>query len=339
MASGAALLLMTQPTIRREPRRPRFARVQAGRDSSMAPIDDLDLTGRTLGRYAVVAPIASGGQGRVYRGRDDFLRRDVAIKVLSRRGPADVMRRTLMAEARMLSRLNHRHVAGIYDVVTDAGCDFIVMEFVAGATLRDILAGGPLPPSEVLRLGAQIARGLASAHAASVVHRDVKPANLKITSSGEVKILDFGIARLLPGGALPDNATYTPCSDRVLGTIPYMAPEQLQGEEADERTDIFSIGVVLYEMATGSHPFPHRNVAAVVDGIRHEDPLPPSSVNPHVPLSLEYVINRAMQKHRRERYQSALELAAALEALMPHSSPEGAPAERRQFAEASAGGW
>ena len=305
----------------------------------MAPVDDLDLTGRTLGRYSVVAPIASGGQGRVYRGRDEFLRRDVAIKVLSPRGPADAMRRTLMTEARMLSRLNHPHVAGIYDVVTDAGCDFIVMEFVAGATLREILAGGPLPTFEVLRLGSQIARGLASAHAASVVHRDVKPANLKVTSSGEMKILDFGIARLLPGGALLDNATYTPSSDRVMGTIPYMAPEQLQGEEADERTDIFSIGVVLYEMATGTGAFPRRNVAALVDAIRHEDPPSPSSLNPHVPLALEYVITRAMHKARKDRYQSALGLAAALETLMPHGCAEAPDAERLHDAEASALAW
>jgi serine/threonine protein kinase len=283
----------------------------------MAPVDELDLTGRTLGRYTVVAPIASGGQGRVYRGRDEVLRRDVAIKVLSPRGSAEAMRRTLMTEARMLSRLNHPHIAGVYDVATQSGCDFIVMEFVAGATLRDILAGGPLPASEVLRLGAQIARGLASAHAASVVHRDVKPANLKVTSSGEMKILDFGIARLLPGGALLDNATYTLSSDRGLGTIPYMAPERLEGEEADERTDIFSIGVVLYEMATGIPAFPRRNVAALIDAIRHDEPPSPSSINPHVPLALEYVITRAMQKARKDRYPSALDLAAALETLMP----------------------
>jgi serine/threonine protein kinase len=302
----------------------------------MAPEDDLDLTGRTLGRYSIVAPIASGGQGRVYRGRDEYLRRDVAIKVLSPRGPAEVMRRTLMAEARMLSRLNHRHVAGIYDVVTEGGCDFIVMEFVAGATLRDILAGGPLPPPEVLRLGAQIARGLASAHAASIVHRDVKPANLKITSSGEVKILDFGIARLLPGGAVLDSATCTHSSGPVLGTIPYMAPEQLQGQEADERTDIFSIGVVLYEMATGRHAFPHRNVASLVDAIRHDDPPPPSSVNPHVPLALEYVITRSMQKARKDRYQSALDLAVALETLMP---PGAADVHSFEQPEYIAAGW
>ena len=302
----------------------------------MAPVDDMDLTGRTLGRYSIVALIASGGQGRVYRGRDECLRRDVAIKVLSPGGIADPAR--LVTEARVLSRVNHRNVAGIYDFVTDCGRDFIVMEFVAGATLRDILAGGPLPACEVLRLGAQMARGLASAHAANVVHRDVKPANLKITSSGEMKILDFGIARLLPAGALFDNETHTTSSDRVLGTIPYMAPEQLQGDEADERTDIFSIGVVLYEMATGTPAFRQRNVAALVDAIVHEDPPTPSSVNPHVPLALEYVITKAMQKARRNRHQSALDLAAALETLMPHGYADAYSDERMDYAAAAPGG-
>jgi eukaryotic-like serine/threonine-protein kinase len=303
----------------------------------MASVDDIDLTGRTMGRYSIVALIATGGQGRVYRGRDECLRRDVAIKVLSPRGVADVARRRLITEARVLSRLNHRNVAGIYDFVSDAGRDFIVMEFVPGATLREILAGGPLPAYEVLRLGAQMARGLASAHAANVVHRDVKPANLKITSSGELKILDFGIARLLPAGALLDNATRTATSGGVMGTIPYMAPEQLQGEDADERTDIFSIGTVLYEMATGSAAFPQRNVAALVEAILHEDPPSPSTINPHVPLALEYVITQAMQKGRRERYQSALELASSLEMLMPYACPKTDVDERSKYAAAAAG--
>ena len=194
----------------------------------MGRVDDGDLSGKTIGHYSVVALIAAGGQGQVYRGRDERLHRTVAIKALGADHVSDpVARRNLKTEARVLSRLNHPNVAGIYDFVTQGGCDYIVMEFVAGATLRDMLAGGPLPAGEVLRLGLQIAHGLACAHAANVVHRDLKPANLKITSFGELKILDFGLAKLLPAGALVDNGTRTTVSGAVVGTVPYMAPERL----------------------------------------------------------------------------------------------------------------
>jgi serine/threonine protein kinase len=224
-----------------------------------------------------------------------------------------------MSEARVLSRLNHQHVARIYDFVTRGGRDFIVMEFVSGATLRDILAVGPLPPSEVQRLGAQVARGLASAHSANIVHRDIKPTNLMITSLGELKILDFGVARLLPAGAILDNGTRTPSTSSVVvaGTVPYMAPEQLRGEPVDERSDIFGVGAVLYEMATGSRAFPQRSVATLVEAILYDDPPAPSTVNPYVPLALERIVVTAMQKERAARYQSAAALASALEQLMP----------------------
>jgi serine/threonine protein kinase len=286
----------------------------------MEPRDDADLTGQTVDHYSIVALIACGGQGRVYRGRDERLLRDVAIKVVSPACTSEAAARgNLKSEARVLSRLNHQHVARIYDFVTRGGRDFIVMEFVSGATLRDILAVGPLPASEVLRLGAQVARGLASAHSANIVHRDIKPTNLMITSLGELKILDFGVARLMPAGAVLDNATRTPSTSSVAvaGTVPYMAPEQLRGEQADERGDIFSVGSVLYEMATGTRAFPQRSVATLVEAILYEDPPAPSAVNPHVPLALERIIVTAMQKECEARYQSAAELASALERLMP----------------------
>ena len=283
----------------------------------MEPGQEEDLTGRTVDHYAIVALIAGGGQGRVYRGRDERLHRDVAIKVLPPSRLANPSaRRGLIAEARALSLLNHPHVAGIYDFVTQGGRDFIVMEFVAGATLRDILASGPLPSWEVIRLGSQIARGLAAAHAANVVHRDIKPSNLKITSSGELKILDFGVAKMMPAGAVVESVTKTP-SLTVGGTIPYMAPEQLRGEPTDERTDIFSVGTVLYEMATGCGAFPQRNLACLIDAIQHQEPSSPTTVNPHVPLALERVITKAMRKDPDARQQSAMELAEDLEALLP----------------------
>ena len=282
----------------------------------MEPVKDDDLTGRTVDHYAIIALIAAGGQGRVYRGRDNKLHRDVAIKVL-RGGRDQLSRRGLIDEARTLSLLNHPHVAGIYDYVMQGRREFIVMEFVPGATLRDILASGPLPPWEVARLGAQVARGLAAAHAANIVHRDIKPSNLKITVSGELKILDFGVAKLLPAGELLDNSTRTPSRLTVGGTVPYMAPEQLRGDAADERSDIFSVGVVLYEMATGFPAFPQRNLAALVDAVQHQTPAPPTLVNPHVPVALERVITTAMRKDASERHQAAVELADALEALAP----------------------
>ena len=244
----------------------------------------------------------------------------MSIKVVSpARTPDATSRGTLTSEARVLSRLNHQHVARIYDFVTRGGRDFIVMEFVSGATLRDILAVGPLPASEVLRLGAQIARGLSSAHSANIVHRDIKPTNLMITSLGELKILDFGVARLMPAGAVLDNATRTPSTSSVAvaGTVPYMAPEQLRGEQADERGDIFSVGSVLYEMATGNRAFPQRSVATLVEAILYEDPPAPSDVNPHMPVALERIVVKAMQKERGARYQGAAELANALERLTP----------------------
>ena len=282
----------------------------------MEPVKDDDLTGRTVDHYAIVALIAAGGQGRVYRGRDNKLHRDVAIKVL-RTGRDQPARRGLIEEARTLSLLNHPHVAGIYDFVTQGRREFIVMEFVPGATLRDILAGGPLPACEVVRLGAQVARGLAAAHAANVVHRDIKPSNLKITVSGELKILDFGVAKLLPAGEVLDNSTRTPSQLSVGGTVPYMAPEQLRGDAADERSDIFSVGAVLYEMATAYPAFPQRNLAALVEAVQHQTPPPPTMVNPHVPVALERIITKAMEKNPAGRHQGAVELAEALEALAP----------------------
>jgi serine/threonine protein kinase len=282
------------------------------------PVKEEDLIGRTVDHYAVVALIAAGGQGCVYRGRDERLHRDVAIKVLPPgRAGEPAARGGLIAEARALSLLNHPHVAGIYDFVTHGRRDFLVMEFVAGATLRDVLAGGPLPSWEVVRLGSQIARGLAAAHAANIVHHDIKPSNLKITSSGELKILDFGVARLMPSGVLLDNTTRTPSKLTGGGTVPYMAPEQLRGEPIDERSDIFSVGVVLYEMATGFSAFPQRNLPALIEAIQHHDPAPVTVVNPHVPLALERIVVRAMDKVPAARQQTATELAEALERLIP----------------------
>jgi serine/threonine-protein kinase len=295
----------------------------------MHTMENIDFTGRTVDHYEIVALIRGGAQGRVYRGRDQRLKRDVAIKVLDPTGRAFASPRYgLIKEAQALSRLNHPQVPVVYDFVTDADRDFLVMEFVAGATLQEVLAGGPLPPPEVVRLGVQLARGLAAAHAANIVHCDLKPGNLKITSSGVLKILDFGIAQRLPLAALRDDSAST-TTVTVVGTVPYMPPEVLRGEGVDHRSDIFSAGAVLYEMATACLAFPQRNLPQLIDAIEDGHVIPPSIVNPAVPLALELVITTALKKQAAQRYQTAIDMATALERLMPGSERTPAAASGR----------
>ena len=282
--------------------------------------DHADLIGTTVSRYAIVDLIGSGGMGHVYRARDERLQRHVAIKVCNRQqgSPAD-FEPQLEAEARALSRLSHPHIAAIYDLLSEPDSDFIVMEFVAGATLKELLMNGPLPFPEVLRLGKQMMQGLAAAHHAQLVHRDIKPANLKVTPAGELKILDFGLAQLLPSasGTKPssDLTTRSHLDLGVVGTMPYMSPEQLCGDLATEQSDIFSAGAVLYEMATGRQAFPQTRTALLVDAILHRRPVGPSVLNPEVPAAFDHLVGRAMEKWPPLRYQSAGELEAALDAL------------------------
>lgn len=281
----------------------------------MQAVEDVDFIGRTVGHYVIVALIGSGAQGRVYRGRDEVLHREVAIKVLNPDYTSDASsRHRLIREARALSSFSHQNVAGVYDFVTQDHRDFMVMEFIAGATLHEVLASGPLPPSEVVRLGSQLAWGLAAVHAANLAHCDIKPENVKITSSGSLKIVDFGIAKRLAPGALPDCTPTT--GMMVVGTFPYMAPEVLRGERADERSDIFSAGTVLYEMATACRAFPQRTLPDLVRAIEDGDVLAPSKVNPAVPVALDRVLMMALRTVPSSRYQRAMELAQALEGLM-----------------------
>ena len=292
----------------------------------MEPAQDEDLTGQTVGRYVIVALIAIGGQGRVYRGRDTVLHRDVAIKVPR---PARAgSRQALLDEAKTLSRLDDPHIVPIYDLVTGRDRPHLVMEYVAGATIRDILAAGPLPAAEVTRLGAEIALGLAAAHGGHVVHCDIKPSNLKVTSSGHLKILDFGIARIMRSAVGMEDAIGTR-SHSIMGTVRYMAPEQVRGEEVDGRTDLFSLGSVLYEMATGYRAFPHDEVPRLIQAIQHEEPVPPSILNPHVPPAVEQVITQAMRKDPRLRQQSAMQMAGTLEGLQRDAHRKSAAAAPR----------
>lgn len=301
-------------------------------------MEDVDFTGRTVDHYNIVALIRGGAQGRVYRGRDEVLLREVAIKVLNPGGAFGAAApRDLIAEARVLSSVNHPNVAGVYDFVTQDHRDFMVMEFIAGATLQEVLAGGPLPVSEVVRLGAQLARGLAAAHAAAVAHCDIKPANLKITSAGLLKIVDFGLAAPLPVDAMLADASTG--IGIVAGTLPYMAPEVMHGRRPDERSDIFSAGAVLYEMATGYRAFPQTTLAELVHAIDAGELPAPSRLNPAVPAALDAIIGRALMKVPSVRYGSAIELAEALEALndrRPVATPAPRPAVPQRIAAAVA---
>ena len=286
-----------------------------------------NLTGTTVTRYAIVDLIGTGGMGHVYRARDERLQRNVAIKVVGRQTESRPrLERELMGEARALSRLSHPHVAAIYDYLTESDRDFIVMELVPGSTLKEILAGGPLPFDEVLRLGRQMIQGLAAAHAAHLVHCDIKPANIKVTTEGELKILDFGLARVLPIWAASEASTTSHESFVPAGTIPYMPPEQLRDERADERNDIFSAGAVLYEMATGCRPFAQKTLAQVIDAILHQRPTRPSVLNAAVPPGFDRVVAKAMAKDPLKRFASANELDAALAHLTPERRRARMPA-------------
>ena len=231
--------------------------------------------GSRLGPYEILGPLGSGGMGQVYRARDTRLQREVAIKVLSSSLLSDESARARFhKEALALAKLKHRNVAHIYDVIDAGGVDALVMELVEGASLSDRLREGPVPEGEVLRLGAQLADGLSAAHAEGVIHCDLKPANLKLTKGGDLKILDFGIAklRLTPAGDASALETFTSTKKEVAGTLPYMAPEQLRAEHVDGRTDIWAAGVVLCEMATGSRPFREEVPARLTDAILHAEP-------------------------------------------------------------------
>ncbi|MGD0792768.1 MAG: protein kinase [Terriglobales bacterium] len=278
--------------------------------------DQDSLVGSELGRYRVVEKIDAGGMGEVYRARDEHLARDVAIKVLPPGTLIDESaRKRFHKEALTLSQLNHPNIATIHDFDTQQGVDFLVMEYIPGITLSEKVAAGPLPEKEVLRLGVQLAEGLAAAHDHGVVHRDLKPGNLRVTSDGRLKILDFGLAKLrLPvtASAVTESLSET---QAMAGTLPYMAPEQVLGGEVDARTDIHAAGSVLYEMATGQRPFAEVERSQLIGAILRKPPVPPTMLNPRVSPELERIIGKGLEKEAENRYQSAKELAIDLRRL------------------------
>ena len=293
--------------------------------------------GTRLGRYEIRSLLGEGGMGEVYLAHDPKIGRDVAIKVLPADFSADKERLARFEqEAQAAGALNHPNVLAIYDVETHDGSPYVVSELLQGATLRELLAGAPLPARKAIDYASQGARGLAAAHERGIVHRDIKPENLFVTSDGRVKILDFGIAKLTEheaGGARTDLPTRRVNTDSgaVMGTVGYMSPEQLRGKPVDPRTDIFSFGAVLYEMFSGRRAFQRDSAADTISAILKEDPPELSETNKEVNPALDRVVRRCLEKNREERFHSASDLAFALEAL------SGAQASGATAAVATAG--
>jgi TolB-like protein/Tfp pilus assembly protein PilF len=280
------------------------------------------MIGTTLGRYRVLEKAGAGGMGVVYRARDERLGRDVALKVLPSQYAAEPARLSrLEREARSASALNHPNIVTIYEIGQEGATPFIAMEWVAGRTLRERLFAGPLPIHELLELAAQIAAGLAKAHEAGIVHRDLKPGNIMVTDDGVVKILDFGLAKFLRAGtAQPNDPEQTrdaaeTRAGTVLGTAPYMSPEQVRGEDLDFRSDQFSAGLVLHEMATGKRAFERETDVQTMAAILSDEPAPLRTLNAEVPAEFGGVIRRCLEKDPSHRYESTAKLARDLEQI------------------------
>ena len=272
-----------------------------------------------IGHYRILQRIGEGGMGEVFCAEDMKLGRNVALKVLPSEFAEDSKRLgRFQREARLASNLNHPNVTHIYEVGEENGIHYIAMEYVEGITLQEKLKNGPLPYSELLRIALQVAEGLQTAHEAGIVHRDVKPANIMMNSKDQVKILDFGLAKQDWSGR-PDidhisTEAYTQAGT-LLGTVYYMSPEQALGKEVDQRSDIFSFGAVLYEMATGRRPFEGPNVTATIAQILATQPPAPVRVNPQLNEGLSHIIERCLRKNRDERYPSVDDLLRDLRSI------------------------
>ena len=293
------------------------------------PEPDVDYTGRTLSHYDILEKIGEGGMGVVYRARDTRLDRLVALKVLPPEKVADPERlRRFVREAKAASALNHPNIVTIHDIDSADGITFIVMEHVKGTTLDQLIRRGPMPPKDTLAHAFQIADALSAAHGAGIVHRDVKPANIMVTDSGLVKILDFGLAKLNPAPAVPVSAPQARVTGRtedglIVGTVAYMSPEQAEGRDVDARSDIFSLGAVLYEMATGCRAFAGETHGPTLAAIVGEQPRAVRELAAGVPAEVELIITRCLEKDRDRRFQRASDVKAALERLLRQGPDAG----------------
>jgi cephalosporin-C deacetylase-like acetyl esterase len=281
------------------------------------------MIGQTVAHYRITARLGEGGMGVVYEAEDLRLPRHVALKFLPAGHAQDhAVRERFEREARAASVLIHPHICVLHDVAEHDGQPFLVMERLQGSSLRDRLQSGALPVGEALKIGVQVADALAAAHAAGIVHRDVKPANIFLTDRGDAKVLDFGVAKLMSAPTAGGIQSEAPTMEQLttpgtaVGTVAYMSPEQVLGRPADARSDVFSIGVVLYEMATGARPFPGDSTGAVFDAILHKTPTSPVRLNPRTPVELERVVNRCLEKDPAKRWASAAGLRDALKGCL-----------------------
>jgi serine/threonine protein kinase len=297
------------------------------------------IVGQTVAQYAFLEKLGAGGMGEIYKARDSRLNRIVAVKVLAPGRTRDPeRRRRFIQEAQAASALNHPNIITIHDILPEGDTQYMVMEHVSGKTLHEMIAAGRLPVPQVLQIATQMANALSAAHAAGIIHRDLKPANVMVTGSGLVKVLDFGLAKLMDPGARmrsgdssltqdPLTLTAAPLTveGAIMGTVNYMSPEQAEGLKVDARSDIFSFGAVLYEMVTGQRAFEGDSGLSTLSAVLRDEVKPIPSIAPDVPAELDHLIARCLRKNPAERWQSMIEVAAELNRVRAHLEASPAP--------------